>query len=57
MTRINVVPVSELVDKHLVAEYRELPRIYKAAQKFYDNGEKGFVRICFRNRSYEIFLL
>lgn len=43
MTRINVVPVSELVDKHLVAEYRELPRIYKAAQKFYDNGEKGFV--------------
>lgn len=43
MTRINVVPVEELVDKHLIAEYRELPRIYKAAQKFYDNGEKGSV--------------
>lgn len=28
MTRINCVPVTELVDKHLVAEYRELPRIF-----------------------------
>jgi deoxyribonuclease (pyrimidine dimer) len=27
MTRINCVPVSELVDKHLLAEYRELPRL------------------------------
>lgn len=45
MTRINVVPVDELTDKHLLAEYRELPRIYKAAKKFYDNGEKGNVPI------------
>ena len=29
MTRINVIPVDELTDKHLVAEYRELPRIFK----------------------------
>lgn len=43
MTRINVVPVSELTDKHLVAEYRELPRIYNAALKFYVDGEKGNV--------------
>lgn len=43
MTRINVVPVQELVDKHLIAEYRELPRIYNAAKKFLDNGEKGVV--------------
>lgn len=27
MTRINVVPVEELTDKHLLAEYRELPRV------------------------------
>lgn len=32
MTRINCVPVSELTDKHLLAEYRELPRISKAAR-------------------------
>lgn len=28
MTRINCVPVTELSNKHLVAEYRELPRVY-----------------------------
>jgi len=27
MTRINCVPAKELTDKHLIAEYRELPRI------------------------------
>lgn len=32
MTRINCIPVSELCDKHLVAEYRELPRISKLAR-------------------------
>lgn len=35
MTRINCVPVEELTDKHLVAEYRELPRIAKQAYKAY----------------------
>ena len=29
MTRINVVPVEELSDQHLIAEYRELPRVIK----------------------------
>lgn len=29
MTRINVIPPSELSDQHLVAEYRELPRVLK----------------------------
>lgn len=28
MTRINCVPVTELHDRHLVAEYRELPRCF-----------------------------
>lgn len=32
MTRINCVPVEQLTDKHLVAEYRELPRISNAAK-------------------------
>lgn len=29
MTRINVIPVSELSDQHLIAEYHELPRVLK----------------------------
>ena len=32
MTRINVVPVEELCDKHLLAEYYELPRVFKLAK-------------------------
>ena len=32
MTRINCVPVEELHQKHLVAEYRELPRVLKLAE-------------------------
>lgn len=33
MTRINCVPVKELCNKHLIAEYRELPRVFKLARK------------------------
>jgi len=36
MTRINLVPVKTLHSKHLLAEYRELPRVFglvEAAQK------------------------
>jgi len=28
MTRINLVPPAELSDRHLIAEYRELPRVF-----------------------------
>ena len=35
MTRINVVPVKELSDKHLLAEYRELPRVFALARQWY----------------------
>ena len=28
MTRINLTLVSELADQHLIAEYRELPRVF-----------------------------
>lgn len=36
MTRINVVPVKELCDKHLLAEYRELPRVFGLAKVCHD---------------------
>lgn len=36
MTRINVVPPSELSRQHLLAEYRELPRVFTVARKRYD---------------------
>lgn len=39
MTRINCVPVTELSGPHLVAEYRELPRVYALARKAYERGE------------------
>lgn len=39
MTRINCVPVRELHDKHLGAEYRELPRVFKLAYAAYQRGE------------------
>lgn len=32
MTRINLVPPSELCDRHLIAEYRELPRVFALAR-------------------------
>lgn len=40
MTRINCVPVEELHDKHLIAEYRELPRVFKLARPDVDKPEK-----------------
>lgn len=32
MTRINCIPVDELTNKHLLAEYRELPRVFNLAR-------------------------
>lgn len=32
VTRINVVPTSELTNLHLLAEYRELPRVFTYAR-------------------------
>ena len=31
MTRINCIPVEELSTPHLIAEYRELPRVFALA--------------------------
>jgi len=40
MTRINCVPVSELTLKHLLAEYRELPRVFGLVKKAVSRKEK-----------------
>lgn len=40
MTRINVIPVSELSDQHLIAEYHELPRVLKQDINIADAPEK-----------------
>lgn len=37
MTRINCIPVKELTGPHLVAEYRELPRVFALARFPKDN--------------------
>ncbi len=39
MTRINCVPPSELASQHLVAEYRELPRIFALVRAAIARGE------------------
>ncbi len=39
MTRINCVPVEELSGPHLVAEYRELPRVFALAAKAAARGK------------------
>lgn len=33
MTRINVIPVDELVNKHLLAEYHEITRVFGLVKK------------------------
>lgn len=38
MTRINCVPAHELTRQHLVAEYRELPRVFTLAKAAYARG-------------------
>jgi len=43
MTRINLVPPETLHSKHLLAEYRELPRIFGLAQQAHLN-HKGLPR-------------
>ena len=42
MTRINVVPVSELSSKHLVAEYREIARLPNNLKKSLNRKSKPF---------------
>lgn len=39
MTRINLTPVDSLADQHLMAEYRELPRVFTYVKKLQDSGK------------------
>lgn len=39
MTRINLVEPHQLTDKHLMVEYRELPRIFTAVLKLQEQGK------------------
>lgn len=41
MTRINCVPPEELCRQHLVAEYRELPRVFGQARASWLRGDHG----------------
>ena len=36
MTRINLLPPSQLADQHLIAEWRELPRVFGLVKKKLD---------------------
>lgn len=40
MTRINLTLVSQLADQHLMAEYRELPRVFGAVRKHVQAGKR-----------------
>ena len=42
MTRINLVTPAYLTDKHLLAEYRELPRIFTAVRKLMNQGKTPY---------------
>lgn len=42
MTRINVVPVHELCNKHLFAEWREMPRVVSSLNKSLNRKSKSF---------------
>ncbi len=51
MTRINVIPVSELSDQHLVREYNELPRVIKGKYNLCDAPDiyclgVGHIKFC-----------
>ena len=54
MTCINVIPVQELSDQHLIAEYHELPRVLKQdidttnAPERYRLGKTGATKLATR---------
>ena len=43
MTRINIIPVSELTDQHLIAEYREITMAPAALTRTL-NSKSGFIK-------------
>jgi deoxyribonuclease (pyrimidine dimer) len=46
VTRINIVPPSELDTRHLLAEYRELPRVFRLSIRAYArHGAAAYERV------------
>ena len=43
MTRINLIPTEELSDQHLLAEYRELPRVIKQEHIYIGDAPNKYV--------------
>jgi len=48
MTRINTISPLDLLDQHLFAEWRELPRIFTLARYWADNGKRSAVPDSYR---------
>lgn len=40
MTRVNVIPVQELADQHLLSELREITRIFSHIEKYGNQSDK-----------------
>lgn len=53
MTRINVISPRKLSNKHLVAEYRELPRVFGLVRRAIARGETA----TFTYRNYDRYVL
>lgn len=43
MTRINCIPVTELCNSHVLAEYRELPRIFSWLEKVLEKQKEPVI--------------
>lgn len=48
MTRINLIPPQELNSRHLVAEYRELPRVFALIRRWQESGCPGDIPETYR---------
>ena len=56
MTRINIIPVSELTDQHLIAEYREIELDIKFKCECRENdGSKDIINCKERNWFQKIY--
>ena len=49
MTRINIIPVNELFDQHLIAEYREITMVPAALNRTL-KSKKGLIKSKIKNR-------
>ena len=56
MTRINLVPPSELTDQHLIAEYREIFMVAGSLRRtlLSKDAISGSLKPCFRRKIFRI---